>query len=232
MAVTKWDSQQHSSEYPTDAFGELEFAGAGRRLSHFLRLSCDTPPQVIYNLMTTHWGLPIPNLVVSVVGGVGHEKIEPWVRNILRKGLVRAAQSTGAWILTGGLRESVSRCVGEAVRDYRAVASAVSQKNVIAIGVAPWGLVHNRQQLVNPQGSFPARYYAQKATNDIRCLDNSCQAFLFVDNGSVDQQRGETIFQANLEDFISHQRTGICGSGNIEIPVLCILISGKACMLE
>ncbi|MEQ2189794.1 hypothetical protein GOODEAATRI_029027, partial [Goodea atripinnis] len=56
-----------------------------------------------------------------------------------------------AWILTGGLRESVSRCVGEAVRDHGAVASAVSQKKVIAIGVAPWGVVRNRQQLVNPQ---------------------------------------------------------------------------------
>lgn len=32
--VSQWDSSQHSSEYPTDAFGELEFAGAGRRHSH------------------------------------------------------------------------------------------------------------------------------------------------------------------------------------------------------
>lgn len=30
-AVGKWDSLQHTSEYPTDAFGDLEFAGAGRR---------------------------------------------------------------------------------------------------------------------------------------------------------------------------------------------------------
>ena len=61
----------------------------------FLRLSCDTPPQIVYTLMTTHWGLPSPNLVVSVVGGEGHEKIKTWVRDVLRNGLVRAAQSTG-----------------------------------------------------------------------------------------------------------------------------------------
>uniref|UniRef100_A0A3B3VAQ0 TRPM SLOG domain-containing protein n=1 Tax=Poecilia latipinna TaxID=48699 RepID=A0A3B3VAQ0_9TELE len=92
--VTQWDSQQHSSEYPTDAFGELD----GLKLFcffQFLRLSCDTPPHIIYTLITAHWGLPSPNLVVSVVGGEGHEKIKPWVRDILRKGLVRAAQSTG-----------------------------------------------------------------------------------------------------------------------------------------
>uniref|UniRef100_A0A3B4X8D3 Transient receptor potential cation channel, subfamily M, member 4a n=1 Tax=Seriola lalandi dorsalis TaxID=1841481 RepID=A0A3B4X8D3_SERLL len=227
--VTQWDSRQHSSECPTDAFGELEFAGAGRRHSHFLRLSCDTPPQIIYTLMTAHWGLPSPNLVVSVVGGEGHGKIKTWVRDVLRNGLVRAAQSTGAWILTGGLREGVSCCVGEAVRDHAAAAPALSRKKVIAVGLAPWGLVHNRQQLVNAQGSFPARYYVQNTSRDSFCLDNNCQAFLLVDDGSLGRRGGEAAFRANLEDYISHQRTG---SGSIEIPVLCMLISGDANMLE
>ncbi|KAG7239910.1 hypothetical protein INR49_028171 [Caranx melampygus] len=230
--VTQWDSKQHSSECPTDAFGELEFAGAGRRHSHFLRLSCDTPPQIIYTLMTAHWGLPSPNLVVSVVGGEGNGKIKTWVRDVLRNGLVRAAQSTGAWILTGGLREGVSCCVGEAVRDHAAAAPALSQKKVIAVGLAPWGLVHNRQQLINAQGSFPARYYVQNTSRDSFCLDNNCQAFLLVDDGSIGRRGGETAFRANLEDYISHQRTGIWGSGSIEIPVLCMLISGEANMLE
>uniref|UniRef100_A0A665UD19 Transient receptor potential cation channel subfamily M member 4-like n=1 Tax=Echeneis naucrates TaxID=173247 RepID=A0A665UD19_ECHNA len=214
--VTQWESRQHSSECPTDAFGELEFAGAGRRHSHFLRLSCDTPPQIIYTLMTAHWGLPSPNLVVSVVGGEGHGKINTWVRDVLRNGLVRAAQSTGAWILTGGLREGVSCCVGEAVRDHAAAAPALSQKQVIAVGVAPWGLVHNRQQLVNTQGSFPARYYVQKTSRDSFCLDNNCQAFLLVDDGSVGQRGGEAAFRANLEDYISHQRTGIWGEIRVD----------------
>ncbi|XP_037545243.1 transient receptor potential cation channel subfamily M member 4a [Nematolebias whitei] len=230
--VTQWDSSQHSSEYPTDAFGELEFAGQRRRHSHFLRLSSDTQPHIIYNLMTTHWGLPLPNLVVSVVGGEGQGKIKSWVRDILRKGLVRAAQSTGAWILTGGLREGVSRCVGEAVRDHGAAATALSQKKVIAIGVAPWGLVHNKQQLVNAKGSFPARYYVHNSSHDSNCLDNSYQAFLLVDNGTVGQWGGEKAFRSKLEDYISNQRTGIWGSGSIEIPVLCMLISGDASMLE
>ncbi|XP_030649769.1 transient receptor potential cation channel subfamily M member 4a [Chanos chanos] len=230
--VSQWDSAQHSSEYPTDAFGEIEFTGAGRRNSHFLRLSCDTHPSIVYTLMTVHWSLPAPNLVVSVVGGEGREKVKNWVREIIRQGLVRAAQSTGAWILTGGLREGVGRCVGEAVRDHGAAASSPSQTKVIAVGVAPWGLVHKRQQLVNPQGSFPARYYVQNTSHDSCCLDNNYQAFLLVDDGSVGRRGGETGFRANLEDFISHQRTGIWGSGSIEIPVLCMLISGDAAMLE
>lgn len=45
--------------------------------------------------MTTYWALPSPNLVVSVVGGEGCENISTWLREVLRNGLVRAAQSTG-----------------------------------------------------------------------------------------------------------------------------------------
>uniref|UniRef100_A0A7N9AYM4 Transient receptor potential cation channel, subfamily M, member 4a n=1 Tax=Mastacembelus armatus TaxID=205130 RepID=A0A7N9AYM4_9TELE len=229
--ITQWDSRQHTSEYPTDAFGELEFAGQGRKRSHFLRLSYDTSPQSVYRLMTLNWGLPSPNLVVSVVGGEGHG-IKTWVRDVLRNGLVKAAQSTGAWILTGGLREGVSRCVGEAVRDHGAAAPVLSHSKVIAVGLTPWGQVHNKQQLVNVQGSFPARYYVQNPSQDSPCLDNNYQAFLLVDDGSVDCRQGLAAFCGNLEDYISHQRTGIRGSGNIEIPVLCMLISGDACMLE
>uniref|UniRef100_A0A8C1K0W4 Transient receptor potential cation channel, subfamily M, member 4a n=1 Tax=Cyprinus carpio TaxID=7962 RepID=A0A8C1K0W4_CYPCA len=227
--ISQWDSEQHTSEYPTDAFGQLEFAGAGRRNSPFLRLAHDTPPDNVYSLMTSQWGLPVPNLVVSVVGGEGKEKVKPWVREVIRQGLVRAAQSTGAWIMTSGLREGVGRCVGEAVRDHCATASSLSQGKVIAVGVAPWGLIYQRQQLVNPQGSFPARYYVHNMPRESSCLDNNHQAFLLVDDGSVGHRGSETMFRANLEDFISHQRTG---SGSIEIPVLCVLIAGDAAMLE
>ncbi|KAL0993683.1 hypothetical protein UPYG_G00111590 [Umbra pygmaea] len=230
--VSQWNSSQHSSEYPTDAFGELEFAGAGRRHSNFVRLSCDTPPQVVYHLMTSHWGVRSPNLVVSVVGEVGNEKVKPWVKEVLRQGLVRAAQSTGAWIMTGGLREGVGRCVGEAVRDHSAAATSLSGKKVIAVGVAPWGLVSDRQKLVNEQGSFPVRYYVQNTSRDSSCLDNNYQAFLLVDDGSVGRRGGETAFRAKMEEYISHQRTGLWGSGSIDIPVLCMLISGEAAMLE
>uniref|UniRef100_A0A8C8LWJ6 Transient receptor potential cation channel, subfamily M, member 4a n=1 Tax=Oncorhynchus tshawytscha TaxID=74940 RepID=A0A8C8LWJ6_ONCTS len=215
--VSHWDSSQHSSEYPTDAFGELEFAGASKRHSKFLRLSWDTPPSIVYTMMTAHWGLPPPNLVVSVVSGEGRAKVKTWVREVLRQGLVKASQSTGAWILTGGLREGVGRCVGEAVRDHATAASSVSLNKVVALGIAPWGLVHNRQQLVNPQGSFPARYYFQNTSRDSCCLDNNYQAFLLVDDGSVGRRGGEAGFRARLEDYISHHLTIIKSLSNIAL---------------
>uniref|UniRef100_A0A8C5GVY5 Transient receptor potential cation channel subfamily M member 4-like n=1 Tax=Gouania willdenowi TaxID=441366 RepID=A0A8C5GVY5_GOUWI len=230
--VNHWDTAQHSSEYPTDAFGELQFVGASKRQSYFLRLSWDTPPAMIYTLMTNHWGLPSPNLVVSVVGGEGSTNVKTWVREVIRQGLVKASQSTGAWILTTGLREGVGKCVGEAVRDHATAASSVSLNKVVALGIASWGFVHNREQLVNPQGSFPAKYNVDINVRDSCALDNNYKAFLLVDDGSVGRREGETGFRAKLEDYISHQRTGIWGSGSIDIPVLCMLVSGDSSILE
>lgn len=227
-----WSSAQHSSEYPTDAFGEVQFVGTSRRHSKFLRLSWDTQPSMVYSLMTTQWRLPIPNLVVSIVGGEGRTKVKTWVRELIRQGLVKASQRAGAWILTTGLRDDIGRCVGEAVRDHSAAASSNSLNRVVAVAIAPWGVVHNKEQLVNPQGSFPAKYHIQNPDQGYSCLDNNYQAFLLVDDGSVGRRGGEAAFRIKLEGYISHQRTGIRGNGLIEIPILCMLISGDASMLE
>nr|XP_015818776.2 transient receptor potential cation channel subfamily M member 4 [Nothobranchius furzeri] len=228
--VNHWDSAQHSSEYPTDAFGEVQFTGTSKRHSHFLRLSCDTQPSSVYDMMMNNWGLPSPNLVVSVVGGDGRSKVKTWVREVIRQGLVKASQRAGAWILTTGLREGISRCVGEAVRDHAAAAASSYSNRVVALGIASWGLVHKRRQLVNSKGSFPAKYNVQNSSQDSSCcLDNNYRAFLLVDDGTVGRRGRETAFKAKLENYISHQRTG---SGSIDVPVICMLISGEASRLE
>lgn len=54
--------------------------------------------------------------------------------------------ATGAWIITGGTATGVMEFVGEAVRDH--ILTAGNQdKNVVAIGVATWGIVANRVEL-------------------------------------------------------------------------------------
>uniref|UniRef100_A0A8C1QS87 Uncharacterized protein n=1 Tax=Cyprinus carpio TaxID=7962 RepID=A0A8C1QS87_CYPCA len=206
--VSHWDSTQHSSEQPTDAYGELEFAGAGKRHSYFLRLSSTTDPSVVFNIMRQTWKLGQPNLVVSVVGGEGRSKVKCWVREVLRQGLVKAAQSTGAWIITSGLKEGIGKCVGEAVRDHATAVSSVNLNKVVPIGVAPWGMVHNRVQLVDPEGSFPTKYFVQSTPRGTCSLDNNYKAFLLVDDGSEGRKGGEVGFRGRLEDYISRQRPG------------------------
>uniref|UniRef100_A0A674J9G0 TRPM SLOG domain-containing protein n=1 Tax=Terrapene triunguis TaxID=2587831 RepID=A0A674J9G0_9SAUR len=53
------------------------------------------------------------------------------------------APPSGAWIMTGGLQAGIGRYVGEAVRDH-ATASTSPCARVVAMGIAPWGIVANQ----------------------------------------------------------------------------------------
>ncbi|XP_056652733.1 transient receptor potential cation channel subfamily M member 4 isoform X2 [Monodelphis domestica] len=229
--VTVWDGAIHTTEQPTDAYGDLDFHGGGSGFSKFLRLSDRTDPAAAYALVTRTWGFPAPNLVVSVLGGSGGSVLQPWLRDLLRQGLVRAAHSTGAWIMTSGLHAGIGRHVGVAVRDHN-MAGTGSTK-VVAMGVAPWGVVRNREALVNPKGLFPARYpWRGDLEDEVQCpLDYNYSAFFLVDDGTHRRFGGETRFQARLESYISQQKTGVGGTG-IDIPVLLLLIDGNEKMLQ
>lgn len=55
--------------------------------------------------------------------------------------------SLGAWILTNGLRFGITKHLGQAVRDH-SLASTSSKVRVVAIGIAPWNMIHNREALL------------------------------------------------------------------------------------
>lgn len=61
----------------------------------FVRVCSNTDPVLIYKMLTEDWGLSPPHLVVALVGGDELAQMKPWLRDTLRKGLVKAAQSTG-----------------------------------------------------------------------------------------------------------------------------------------
>ena len=54
----------------------------------------------------------------------------------------------GAWIITGGTHAGVMKHVGQAVREY-VLSSGSMEGQIVAIGVATWGAIHNRRPLVH-----------------------------------------------------------------------------------
>ncbi|XP_027715110.1 transient receptor potential cation channel subfamily M member 4 isoform X1 [Vombatus ursinus] len=229
--VTVWDGDHHTTERPTDAYGDVDFHGAGRGFSKFIRLSDRTDPAAAYALVTRTWGFPPPNLVVSVLGGSGGPMLQPWIRDLLRGGLMRAAHSTGAWIVTEGLHTGIGRHVGVAVQDHNTAGTGSAK--VVAMGVAPWGVVRRREALISPKGLFPAQYnWRGNLEDDAQySLDYNYSAFFLVDDGTYGRFGGETRFRAKLESYISRQKTGVGGTG-IDIPVLLLLIDGNENMLQ
>ncbi|RLV63451.1 hypothetical protein DV515_00018258 [Chloebia gouldiae] len=90
----KWNYKKHTKELPTDAFGDIQFENLGKkgksRMSSksdetvegllngkYIRLSCDTDSETLYDLMTQHWHLKTPNLVISVTGGAKNFALKP-----------------------------------------------------------------------------------------------------------------------------------------------------------
>jgi len=52
-----------------------------------------------------------------------------------------------AWIVTGGTHVGVMKQVGKAVRDYTISNANGNKKPIIAIGIATWGCISNRDKL-------------------------------------------------------------------------------------
>uniref|UniRef100_A0A673Y0V9 Transient receptor potential cation channel, subfamily M, member 5 n=1 Tax=Salmo trutta TaxID=8032 RepID=A0A673Y0V9_SALTR len=163
----------------------------------FVRVHSSTDPVLIYQMLTEQWGLAPPHLVVALVGGDELAQMKPWLRDTVRKGLVKAAQSTGAWILTNGLRFGITKHLGQAVRDH-SLASTSSKVKVVAIGIAPWNMIHNRDALLAAKDLPHGAVYS---------LDCNHSHFVLVEEDP--QRPGATSeMRVKLLKHISLQRTG------------------------
>ncbi|XP_053416783.1 transient receptor potential cation channel subfamily M member 5 isoform X3 [Nycticebus coucang] len=213
--------------------GEINFGGSGKKRGKFVKVPSDVAPSVLFDLLLTEWHLPAPNLVVSLVGEERPLAMKSWLRDVLRKGLVKAAQSTGAWILTSALRVGLAWHVGQAVRDH-SLASTSTRARVVAIGIASLGRVLHRRLLEDAPEDAPVQYPAEDGGSQgpLCPLDSNLSHFVLVEPSPPGVGDGLMGLRLRLEEHISEQRTGYGGTGSIEIPVLCLLVNGDPSTLE
>ncbi|KAM6934197.1 transient receptor potential cation channel subfamily M member 2 [Xenentodon cancila] len=219
-----WDRHRHVREVQTDAFGDICFGGLGQKTGKYVRVSTDTSPEDLYRLLTEQWKLSTPNLLISVTGGAKNFYLKAHLKNVFNRGLIKVAQTTGAWIITGGTNAGVMKYVGQAVKDF-ALSSSLRSK-IVAIGVATWGVIHNREALVHRDGCFPAHYLMDsKDQGQLSCLDNNHTHFLLVDDGTHGHYGVEIELRTLLEKCISRKHLGIKES-DVTIPVVCVVLDG------
>ncbi|XP_014869425.1 PREDICTED: transient receptor potential cation channel subfamily M member 2-like [Poecilia mexicana] len=168
----------------------------------YARVSVDTSPKLLYELLTEQWKLDPPKLVISVTGGAKKFFLKSHLKKVFYRGIIKIAQTTGAWIITGGTNVGVMRHVGLAMSDC--ALSNTTQQKIVAIGVAPWGVIHNRAALVHDKGCFPANYVIDtQGQRDLTYLDNNHTHFLLVDDGTNGHYGVEIPLRAKLEQYIS-----------------------------
>uniref|UniRef100_A0A8C3PDV5 Transient receptor potential cation channel subfamily M member 8 n=1 Tax=Chrysemys picta bellii TaxID=8478 RepID=A0A8C3PDV5_CHRPI len=221
----KWSYRKHTKELPTDAFGDIQFENLGKR-GKYIRLSYDTDSEMLYDLMTQHWHLKNPNLVISVTGGAKNFALKPRMRKIFSR-LIYIAQSKGAWIFTGGTHYGLMKYIGEVVRDN--TISRSSEENVVAIGIAAWGMISNRDSLIrssDTEGYYSAHYIMDDLKRDpLYCLDNNHTHLLLVDNGTHGYPAIEAKLRTQLEKYISERVIPDSNYGG-KIPIVCFTQGG------
>ncbi|KAA8595770.1 hypothetical protein FQN60_011061 [Etheostoma spectabile] len=226
--------KREKSHWASGRVGDIDFSGPTKTRGKFVRVRSNTDPVLIYQMLTEEWGLAPPHLVVALVGGDELTQMKPWLRDTLRKGLVKAAQSTGAWILTNGLRFGITKHLGQAVRDH-SLASTSSKVRVVAIGIAPWNMIHNREALLTSHYAKvdePAVYKPQDLPHgSVYSLDSHHSHFVLVEE-DPNRPGATSEMRVKLLKHISLQRTGYGGTGSFEIPVLCLLVHGEPRILK
>uniref|UniRef100_A0A8C4KPN2 Transient receptor potential cation channel subfamily M member 3 n=1 Tax=Dromaius novaehollandiae TaxID=8790 RepID=A0A8C4KPN2_DRONO len=198
----KWSVGKHTQPYPTDAYGNLEFQGGGHtNKAMYIRVSYDTKPDSLLHLMVKDWQLELPKLLISVHGGLQNFEMQPKLKQVFGKGLIKAAMTTGAWIFTGGVSTGVIRHVGDALKDH----SSKSRGRICAIGIAPWGIVENKEDLI---GKDVTRVYQAMSNplSKLSVLNSSHTHFILADNGTLGKYGAEVKLRRQLEKHISLQK--------------------------
>ncbi|KAM8972277.1 transient receptor potential cation channel subfamily M member 7-like [Pelodytes ibericus] len=215
-----WTVERHTVKSPTDAYGTIVFQGGSQGYkAKYIRLSNDSKIEDIVHLMVKKWRMKMPKLVISVHGGMQKFELHPSIKEALSRGLVKAAVTTRAWILTGGINNGVAAHIGDAIKE-----DASRWSNMFCtVGIAPWGILEGRNDLLGQNVVTPYQTLLNPLSK-LHVLNKLHSHFLLVDDGTVGKHGGELNIQRDLEMKITqqqiHRRTGRC------VPLVALIIEG------
>ncbi|XP_061451857.1 transient receptor potential cation channel subfamily M member 7 isoform X2 [Rhineura floridana] len=218
--IEEWSVEKHTEQSSTDAYGVINFQGGSHSYrAKYVRLSYDTKPEAILQLMLQEWQMELPKLVVSVHGGMQKFELHPRIKQLLGKGLIKAAVTTGAWIITGGVDTGVAKHVGDALKEH----ASQSSRKICTIGIAPWGVIENRNDLVGRDVVAPYQTLLNPLSK-LNVLNNLHSHFILVDDGTVGKYGAEVKLRRELEKTINLQRIHArIGQG---VPVVALIFEG------
>ncbi|XP_076644273.1 transient receptor potential cation channel, subfamily M isoform X2 [Halictus rubicundus] len=216
----QWSPGKNTRPVPTDAYGTIEFQGGPHPTkAQYVRLAHDTRPEPIVQLLCREWNLGLPKLLITVHGGRSNFDLQPSLKKVLRKGLLKAAKTTGAWIFTGGTNTGVTTQVGDALL----LEKSQRQGRVVSIGIAPWGILEKSHELVS-RGGEVTYDCLPSPWSKLAVLNNRHAYFLLVDNGTSGRYGAEIVLRRKLEKYISNLK--LQPYTHSSIPVVALVIEG------
>jgi len=195
--------------------------------------------ETLSELLIDQWGLDPPRTIISVIGSRSDLDLRPAVEQLLRDGLVKAANTGTTWFLTNGYSTGVAHFVGEVLRD--------NDCNAPVIGCSQWDLLDQRPWHT-PEGRAGAgaggskekrrhaggltlmdedehKHVARKVATD-RKLDAHHTHFVFVSGGDHTNPDGPSDqYRRTLEKNMSTvDKVVSFGLFCTESPVTCVAL--------
>ncbi|XP_028268996.1 transient receptor potential cation channel subfamily M member 6 isoform X1 [Parambassis ranga] len=216
-----WSIELHTKASPTNAYGTIDFQDTAARVcrAKYVRVAVDSKPEALLQLMLREWQMERPKLLLTVQGGSENFTLPPKVKQAFSKGLITAALSTGAWILTDGINTGVSKYVGEAVKTFGG--HNLRKRNTV--GITPWGAIENNEDLIGRDVFRPYQSLGNPLSKRA-CLNGFHSHFLLVDDGTLGKQGCQQGLRTKLEKHIQLQK--IHPRLNQGVPAVCIVVEG------
>ncbi|KAM7018494.1 transient receptor potential cation channel subfamily M member 6 isoform 2-T2 [Tautogolabrus adspersus] len=216
-----WSIELHTKASPTNAYGTVDFQDTATRVcrAKYARVAVDSKPEMLLQLMLKEWQMERPKLLLIVQGGSENFSLPLKVKQAFSKGLMTAALSTGAWILTDGINTGVSKYVGEAVQTFGG--HDLRKRNTI--GITPWGVIENNTDLIGRDVFRPYQPMGNPLSKRA-CLNRFHSHFLFVDDGTLGKHGCQQGLRRKLEKHIRQQK--IHPRLNQGVPVVCVVVEG------
>ncbi|XP_012972837.1 transient receptor potential cation channel subfamily M member 6 [Mesocricetus auratus] len=217
----QWSVEKHTVKSPTDAFGTINFQD-GDHVYHskYIRTSWDTKSDHLLHLMLKEWNMELPKLVISVHGGIQNFKISSNLKETFSQGLVKAAETTGAWIITEGINSGVSKHVGDALKAH----SSKSLRKIWTVGIPPWGVIENQRELIGRDGVCMYQTLNNNPLSKLTTLNSMHSHFILCDDGTVGKYGNEVKLRRNLEKHLSMQKIHSCSRQGV--PVVGLVVEG------
>uniref|UniRef100_A0A8C6P561 non-specific serine/threonine protein kinase n=1 Tax=Nothobranchius furzeri TaxID=105023 RepID=A0A8C6P561_NOTFU len=217
----KWSMMVHTKASPTDAYGIIDFQDTATRVcrAKYIRVAVDSRPEALLQLMLREWQMERPKLLLTVQGGSENFVLPPKVKQAFSKGLINAALSTGAWILTDGINTGVSKYVGDAVKTFGG--HDLRKRNTI--GITPWGMIDNNMDLIGRDVFRPYQPLGNPLSKRA-CLNGFHSHFLLVDDGTLGKHGCQEGLRRKLEKHIQLQK--VHPRLKQGVPVVCVVVEG------
>nr|XP_034329514.1 transient receptor potential cation channel subfamily M member-like 2 isoform X1 [Crassostrea gigas] len=231
LSKVTWTKEDAFRRKPCTTFGKICFVNnENSKPAKYIRLSHNDSVDKCLKLMEDHWKImepKRPSLCISVIGGAKSFKLDNKMRETFNAGLIKAAKTTNAWLITTGSNVGVMRAVGNAVSEGQSFLWDGDRitHTLRLIGIGPWGYVKNRKKLISRgDGCFPVHFQTSNVIQHGKPvpLNPNHTHFVFVDDGYRNNYKGASEFRALFEQKVSKPRQ----AGGLGIPVVLVILEG------